>query len=109
MVSGDGDLSCGSCNLKVTTRSKSFRCWCKYGKPFHISDYTKFKSISHITLWFCEHCILWLDSIKKHSDNDVVSSDKNDKPVCCECFSYIKVLTDELSSFLLTTKLCLKI
>lgn len=49
-------------------------------------------------MWFCEHCILWLDSIKKRSDSDVVSSDKNDKPMCCECFSYIKVLTDELSS-----------
>lgn len=50
MVAGDGDLSCGSCNLKVTTISKSFRCWGKCGKPFHISDYTKFKSISDITL-----------------------------------------------------------
>lgn len=87
MVAGDGDLSCGSCNLKVTTRSKSFRCWGKCGKPFHISDYTKFKSISDITLQFCEHCILWLGSVKKRSDNDVVSSDKIDKPV-----------TDELSS-----------
>lgn len=101
MVADDGDLSCGFCNLKVTTISKSFWCLGKCCKPFHIScvnvsdsDNTKFKSISDITFWFCEHCILWLGSVKKRSDNDVVSSDKNDKPECYECFSYIKVPTN---------------
>lgn len=82
------------------------KCAGKCGKPFHIncinvsdSDYNKYKDIMDLTYWFCDGCKVWLCSAKTMRDkqDEEVKSTLNVNSVCCECFSYIKILTDEVS------------
>lgn len=113
MAFDDIKLYCGSCNLKVNARAKALKCSGECGKPFHIncinisdSDYNKFEDISDFSLWFCEGCSLLLDSIKTSptttttNTNNVIDESlaPSEKPVCCDCFGYIHILTDKLAN-----------
>lgn len=105
MAPVDESSTCGSCSLKViNSRTKAVKCSGKCGKPYHIacakisdSDYQNFKTINDIALWFCEPCKVWLGSIKSKLVNQT-KNESDEKPLCCDCFDYIKILTEEVSN-----------
>lgn len=103
MAAGEFVSLCGSCQIKVNSRAKAIRCAGKCEKLYHIncidvseSDYNKYKDINDIVQWFCEKCILWLESVKTMPPRDSVEVN-SDNPLCCDCFNYVKIITDEVA------------
>ncbi|KAG8313802.1 hypothetical protein J6590_107129, partial [Homalodisca vitripennis] len=107
MAAGEILTECGSCSSKVNSRSKGLRCAGRCGKPFHITcvnisytDYNKCKDIIHISLWFCDACRFWLGTVKTMpaSNPQQTNLDNSSEKLCCECFPYIKILTEEVTN-----------
>ncbi|KAG8241516.1 hypothetical protein J6590_085424 [Homalodisca vitripennis] len=107
MAAGEILTECGSCSSKVNSRSKGLRCAGRCGKPFHITcvnisytDYNKCKDIIHISLWFCDACRFWLGTVKTMpaSNPQQTNLDNSSEKLCCECFPYIKILTEEVNN-----------
>lgn len=91
MARDDESEFCGSCNKSFKEGDISVNCELYCSKWFHIkcvnittSDYDKIQSLGNNSRWFCTPCEKTFQRRNK------------DKQVCCECFSYITILTDSL-------------
>lgn len=85
----DVDL-CGLCGKVFKDGDKSIFCELYCEKWFHIkclniknSDYEKIQSLGKHSKWFCDPC-----------ERKVKKNKEDNKEMCCDCFSYVNVLTD---------------
>lgn len=106
MAAGEEDGKCGACSKKIVSRSKVVKCKGKCGNWYHIGcekisdkDYCTIKDAKDVLLWMCRGCLVWLESsIKQCTSSQIVSADDSGNSMCCDCFYYIKVLTDQVST-----------
>lgn len=89
MAVDDVDGKCGRCDKLFKTGEISINCELFCEKWFHIkcvnimkNDYEKIESLGEHSKWFCNPCE---QKVRQRNDG---------KEMCCDCFSYISVLTD---------------
>lgn len=88
-VDDDGEF-CGSCNKSFKDGDLSVNCDLYCNRWFHIkcvgivkNDYDKMQSLGNHNKWFCTPC-------------EKTFLKRKDEKVCCDCFSYISILTDSI-------------
>lgn len=55
------------------------------------------KTVKDIAVWFCDACRSWLEGLKLTDNKGSTSAKDDESNICCECFEYIKILTDQVS------------
>lgn len=111
MAGGKKVPKCGACKNEVSDDDDALFCDGSCGKWFHmhcvnisIDDYKKIGDLKDIVLWMCAACKNEVrKGVKKTSSN--VKSKRMEDNLCCECFSYIQILTEQISELTESYKL----